>query len=482
MFFRQLFDPCLAQYAYLIGCQATGEAIVIDPERDIDTYLTLAEHEGLRLVAVAETHIHADFLSGARALAERVGARVYLSSEGESAGWGSNWAKNSNYSATFLKEGDTFKIGNITFSVIKTPGHTPEHLSYLVTEAQASTPLGMISGDFLFVGDLGRPDLLETAANVKNTAESAADALYTSAKTLIETIDQDDLLIWPAHGAGSACGKGLGAVPHSTLGYEKRQNRTLAKVREGHDAFIDYILEGQPEPPYYFARMKTQNRDGVPLLKDLPNPRSLSVQELAAVVQEGKLLPLDTREDKMDFLRQHLPQSLFVPFYSNFCTSIGSLVEEETTPILLIVSPEHQQEAIRRLIRIGYDNIEAVASLDTLSRYFINGGASTSIPTIDFAAAETMRQQGATVVDLRFQNEYTQGHLPHAIHAPYTRLIEHLKHIPSDQPVIAHCHSGLRAAISSAFLQRNGYQVVAVNDSINNYRQIGELIKETSHS
>lgn len=158
MLFRQIFDPKLAQYAYLIGCQQTKEAIVIDPERDVDQYLRLAEEEGLRIVAVAETHIHADFLSGARELAERVGARLYLSAEGEADGWASNWAKNGRYDVTFLRDGDTFRIGNIEFRAVHTPGHTPEHLCYLVTDrgGGATEPMGIVTGDFVFVGDLGR--------------------------------------------------------------------------------------------------------------------------------------------------------------------------------------------------------------------------------------------------------------------------------------------------------------------------------------
>lgn len=470
MLLKQIFDESLAQYSYLIGCQASGEAILFDPERDVDRYLKLAESLGFRIVAVAETHIHADFLSGARELAERTGAQVYLSSEGESAGWPSAWAKGGDYSVVFLKDGDTFKIGNITFKAIKTPGHTPEHLCYLITDFKASQPMGMISGDFLFVGDLGRPDLLETAAKFEGTKESSAQALYSSASHLLNWKDSDHLLVWPAHGAGSACGKGLGAIPHSSLGYEKHQNPALTKAAEGEQIFIDYILQGQPEPPLYFSRMKKQNRDGVPLLGHLPEPKVLSLQELISVIEEGKLLPIDSREKRADFLREHLPGSLFAPFSGNFCTLVGSLIEDETTPLLLVVSPEHQEEAIRRLIRIGYDRIEAIVSLDTLNRYFIEGQKSSSIPSIDFRKAEEMRKEGAVIVDLRFKHEYESGHVPGAIHAPYTRLAEYLEQIPLDKPIVVHCHSGFRAAVSSSYLQRHGYKVSTVSDHIDHYQ------------
>ncbi|MCB1134879.1 MAG: MBL fold metallo-hydrolase, partial [Chlamydiia bacterium] len=352
------------------------------------------------------------------------------------------------------------------------PGHTPEHIAYLVTDAKARSPMGIITGDFLFVGDLGRPDLLEKAAKIDNTAEASAKALFSSAQNLLGWGDRDHLLVWPAHGAGSACGKGLGAVPHSSLGYERLQNPALAKVREGQKAFVDHILSGQPEPPLYFARMKALNRDGVPLLPKLPEPRRLSVQELGTVIEEGRLLPVDAREAKLDFLSRHLPGSLFAPFSSNFSTVVGSLVEDPSAPILLVIESDHEEEAIRRLVRIGYDQIEAVVHLDTLARYFFEGGKSASIPTIDFAQAEQLRKKGAAVVDLRFKHEYDSGHVPGAIHAPYTRLPELLKDIPASSQIVAHCHAGLRAAVSSAYLQRKGFKVSAVNDHIDHYKEI----------
>ena len=231
MFMRMIYDEKLAQAAYLLGCQRTGEAIVIDPERDVDRYVDLAAENGLRIVATAETHIHADFLSGSRELAEQVNAKVYVSDEGD-ADWKYQWLDG--YEHQLLRDGDTFSVGNIDFQVMHTPGHTPEHIAFVVTDrgGGATEPIAIATGDFVFVGDLGRPDLLETAAGQAGAMEPSARRLY---KTVGRLADIPDFVqVWPAHGAGSACGKALGAVPMSTVGYEK--SLQPGHPRGGHGA------------------------------------------------------------------------------------------------------------------------------------------------------------------------------------------------------------------------------------------------------
>ncbi len=476
MLFRQIFDPKLAQYAYLIGCQQTKEAIVIDPERDVDQYLRLAEEEGLRIVAVAETHIHADFLSGARELAERVGARLYLSAEGEADGWASNWAKNGRYNVTFLRDGDTFQIGNIEFRVVHTPGHTPEHVCYLVTDkgAGATDPMGMVTGDFVFVGDLGRPDLLESAAKISGMKDPSARRLYRSVLRFLELPDY--LQVWPGHGAGSACGKALGAVPESTVGYEKRFNASLAPARDGEEAFVQAILSGQPEPPLYYARMKAYNRDGVPLLGTLPAPRRLSVAELDRLVQQGDVTFIDTRLDRTAFMHAHLPGALYAPFNKSFNTTVGSLVADDQTPLALIIDDEDVEQAVRDLVRIGYDRIEAYATPETLVRYFNEGGARASIPIITFEDVVRLREQpDVAVVDVRYASEYEAGHIPGAINASYTRLPEYLDRIPKDRTLLVHCVTGGRSAAAASFLAAQGYRVQYVEGDFATYQQIGPV-------
>lgn len=466
MFLEQIYDACLAQYAYLIGCQATGDAIVIDPERDIDRYLEIAGRHGLKIVGVAETHIHADFLSGARELAEHIGATLYLSDEGKAAGWESKWAKDAGYDVTLLHEGDWIQIGNVRLKVIKTPGHTPEHISYLVYDFQAEHARGILSGDFLFVGDVGRPDLLETAAKQVNTMEASARVLFKSVQHLLNDKTNDHLVVWPAHGAGSSCGKGLGAVPQSSVGYEKSENSALIVGRSGEQAFVDYILKDQPEPPMYFARMKQWNRDGVPVLGHLPQPARLSHQELAIVLEEGEWVPIDTRGNRQEFLSQHLPGSLYVPFSSSFCTGLGSVVEDPATPLLLVGAPEHEEELVRRCVRLGYDRIMGFVSQDTLDRYFDADGPSSSIATTHFPALGEYLAKGAQVLDVRYRNEFEEGHISGAIHAPYTRIPEEAKGLSKQTPLVVHCRSGHRATIASSYLQRQGYDVTAIIDSV----------------
>jgi hydroxyacylglutathione hydrolase len=306
MLFRQFFDPKLAQYAYLVGCQKSGEALIIDPERDIDRYVEAAEAEGLRITAVAETHIHADFLSGAREFAERFGTRTYLSDEGGEE-WASEWARKGDYDVQFLKHGDTFHLGGIEVQAVHTPGHTPEHLSYVLIDrgGGASTPIGIATGDFVFVGDLGRPDLLEQAAGMHGVQEPSARQLFASLPRFTEL--QDYVQVWPAHGAGSTCGKSLGAVPQTTVGYEKLYNASLSVAADGEEAFVGAILAGQPEPQTYFARMKRDNNHGVPLLGALPQPQKFTAAELERTVEKGETLVVDTRLDRSAFMARHVP-------------------------------------------------------------------------------------------------------------------------------------------------------------------------------
>ncbi len=481
MLFRQLFDRKLAQFAYLVGCQQTGEALLIDPQRDIDRYVEVAEAEGLQVTAVAETHIHADFLSGAREFAHRFGTKVYLSDEGGEE-WASDWARDGTYDAHFLKDGDTFQVGNIEIRAVHTPGHTPEHLSYLVVDrgGGASTPIGVATGDFVFVGDLGRPDLLEQAAGMHGVQEPSARQLYSSLGRFEEL--QDYVQVWPAHGAGSTCGKELGAVPQTTVGYEKLYNASLDAARRGEDAFVEAILEGQPEPQTYFARMKRQNNQGVPVLGQLPRPQRLTRSELVRTVENREALIIDGRLDRTAFMHRHIPGSLFAPMDKNFNTVVGSLVEDETQPIVLVVDEPRVEEAVRDLVRIGYDRIVGFVPPETLVHYFEGGGESASIETLTFPDLEQIRgQHHTTVVDVRFQAEFAAGHVPGAIHASYTRLPSYARErIPREQVLLVHCGSGVRAAVATAFLAREGFDARFVDGPFSRYREIGQVAREES--
>ncbi|MFP3948151.1 MAG: MBL fold metallo-hydrolase [Gemmatimonadota bacterium] len=465
MLFRQIYDEKLAQYAYLVGCEATGEALIIDPERDIDRYVALAEEEELRITAVAETHIHADFLSGAREFAERFGTKVYLSGEGGEE-WTYGWIDGESrvgrpYDVTVLRDGDTFSVGNIEVRAVHSPGHTPEHLVYLIVDrgGGASDPMGVVSGDFIFVGDLGRPDLLEQAAGYEGVQEEAARQLYGSLPRFTEL--EDHVQVWPGHGAGSVCGKALGAVPTSTVGYEKRYNASLAAAQDGEDAFVDAILSGQPEPPLYFARMKRDNRDGVPLLDGLPRPRELTARELGRYSEDDGTVVIDTRLDRSAFMARHLPGSLYAPMTETFNTRVGSVLVDEEKPVALVIDSDRVEEAVRDLVRIGFDNVVGYATPETLVRYLNQGGPSARIEEIDFDDVARMREdEDVVVLDVRYRSEYDAGHVPGAVNASYTRLPElYEDRVPPEGTLLVHCSTGARSAVAAAWLEARGRDV-----------------------
>jgi hydroxyacylglutathione hydrolase len=478
MYFRQISDDKLAQYAYLVGCQRTGEALIIDPERDIDRYVELAESEGLTITASTETHIHADFLSGAREFAERFGTKLYLSDEG-TADWKYEWVDSGDYDYELLKSGDVFRIGNIRIQAIHTPGHTPEHIVFLITDegGGAGEPMGMASGDFVFVGDLGRPDLLETAAKVQGAMEPSARQLYSSVQGFLDLPDY--LQVWPGHGAGSACGKALGAVPETTVGYERRFSPAINAAMSGEDAFVDFILTGQPEPPMYFARMKRDNRQGPPVLGDLPKPRKIARAELNDLSGSGDRLIVDTRLDRAAYMARHIPGSLYAPLNKAFNQVVGSLVPNERTPLYLIVRREDLDEAIRDLVRIGYDNIAGFIEPETLERYFLDGGRFDSIKVLDFEAVDALRSSpDMHPVDVRYSSEFEAGHVPGAVNASYTRLPDYEDRLPAEGTLLVYCRSGARAGPASSYLRRRGYDVRYVDDLVDRCRSIAEVEPE----
>jgi hydroxyacylglutathione hydrolase len=328
--------------------------------------------------------------------------------------------------------------------------------------------MGIVTGDFVFVGDLGRPDLLESAAQVEGAMEPSARTLYASVQRVLDM--PDHLQVWPAHGAGSACGKALGAVPQSTLGYEKRFNPMIDAARSDEDTFVDAILADQPEPQLYFARMKRDNKEGPPVLGSLPSPRELTVQELKKTATDEDALIIDTRLDRSAFMAHHVPGSLYAPMDNTFNTVVGSLVADETTPIVLIVDEEDVETAVRDLVRIGYDNVVGYAETDTLQRYFQADGPSATIEEITFDDFDADRPgDDAEVLDVRYRSEFEEGHVDGALNASYTRLPEYEADLPRDETLVVHCASGARAAAASAFLARTGRDVMYVNDTFANY-------------
>lgn len=479
MLLRLLYDDQLAQAAYLIGCQQTGEAIVFDPQRDVDRCIEAARKDGLRLVAAAETHIHADFLSGARELAER-GAKVYLSAEG-GPDWSYRWldrrASGGSYDHQLLRHGDTFRIGRIEFRVIHTPGHTPEHLCYLVTDrgGGATEPMGLVSGDFIFVGDVGRPDLLETAAGQAGTKEDSARRLFESLRRFGEL--PDFVQVWPGHGAGSACGKALGAIPQSTVGYERRFNPAI-RAATGERPFIDFILDGQPAPPAYFARMKRLNRDGPPVLGPLPDPPALSAADLAGLHadQAGHTVIIDTRTWS-EFKAGHLPGSLYLPFDNMFPTLAASYAGPDDR-LILIAPPQRIGDNVRSLIRVGIDRIAGHAAAATLAEALARagGGETSQDITVPELAKRLTSGPAPFLLDVRGPGEFAAGHFRGAVNIPHTRLGEHLDQLPKDRPIVVNCKSGGRSSRAVALLQRRGYDAINVAGGFTAWEQAGHEV------
>jgi len=457
MLLRQIFDPHLAQYAYLVGCQKTGEAILIDPERDIDRYRAIAADVELRITAVAETHIHADFVSGAQEFAAADPTlQIYVSSEGGPQ-WQSEWAKG-HAGLTAVRDGDKFRVGNIEFTAVHTPGHTPEHITYLVTDlgGGADEPMVAFTGDFLFVGDVGRPDLLEQAAGVAGAQDPAARQLFASLQKL--SMDEEWLQILPAHGAGSACGKALGAVPSSTLGYERKFNGSLRLALAGsEEAFVKFILSGQPEPPLYFARMKQVNRDGITITGGVPQPHKVSLADVKAWT--GRVL--DTRNDRAVFAAGHLRKALHAPLPGPFfSTAAGSYLAPEDEVLLVLETETSLDDAVRQLYRIGFDRLSGWALAGELAAA---GLLTERTERIEFDAWDPRAGSGGLVLDVRNASEFAAGHLEGALNIAYTRLKARLGEVPRRRRLYVHCASGKRAALASSFLAAEGFEAVHVD-------------------
>lgn len=465
MYFKQFFDNKLAQYSYMVGCQANGTALIIDPLRDIDQYIDAAADENLTIVAAADTHIHADYISGLREFAER-GVKVYASDEGDK-DWKYEWIKNSDYDYELLHDGDTFKLGNITLKAWHTPGHTPEHLSFFITDgASADEPMGIASGDFIFVGDVGRPDLLESAAGQKNVMESAAHTLFNSVEEFKSVPEY--LQIWPGHGAGSACGKALGAIPESTVGYELRYNNSL-KSATSEENFVKFILEGQPEPPLYFSRMKRDNKMGPAIIGGLPSPKRLTLKELEKIGQKDSAVLLDTR-DRDDFAACHVAGSLLSPLNKQFNTVAGSYITEDEE-IYLVVDEHLVDEAVRDLYRIGLDTIQGFVTpkdLEMFEEQNIGSLEKTDVKTFE---ALNHLEENSVVLDVRKATEYQEGHVEGAINIAHTRLLDRMNEVPSDKKIFVHCKAGSRSAVATALLQSEGYDVVLIDDKFENYKK-----------
>jgi hydroxyacylglutathione hydrolase len=444
MYFQHVYDKSLAQASYFIGCQKAGIAIVIDPKRDIDTYLEIAKQNNMTITHVTETHIHADFLSGSRELAAVTGAGLYLSDEG-----GEGWQYE--FEHVGLKNGSVIAVGNLTLEVLHTPGHTPESISFLLTDKPASLePVMLFTGDFVFVGDIGRPDLLEKAAGIVGTKEAGALEMYKSVQRFYNLPDY--LQVWPGHGAGSACGKALGAVPSSTVGYEKIRNWAF-QYQTDAGGFVEYLLADQPEPPKYFAMMKHLNKVARPLLTEVPTHKQFSGEEVKAAMAQGIKL-IDAR-NKVDFAAGYVPESINIQGNNAFATWMGWFLTYDE-PFMLVASEAQIDDLTRKLMRIGLDKV--LAYIPDVNALGIELQKSDVIDIADFKTY--LGRDDVQIVDLRGASEYNAGHVPGAENIFVGTLPQNLDKISPNKQIVIYCQGGDRAAIGYSLLAKYGFKKV----------------------
>ena len=452
MILRRIYDPALAQASYLVGCPETREAILFDPERDIDRYEREAQAHGVRIVAVAETHLHADFVSGMRAFGATRPVTLLVSGMGQAAPWTGEGPFHPGASVRFLRDGDAFGVGSLSFRVRHTPGHTREALSFEFVDAHG-TPRALFSGDFLFAGDVGRPDLGFLASGGMSVEESA-EALRRSLALLDDM--PDATVVLPGHGSGSACGKVICRLPESTVGIERIINRPL-RAKDDAVRFMEGLLRDRPDPPPYFGRVKAANERGPRLHDAVPAPPRLGPAEFVIASREPIRVVVDTREWTA-WMDGHLPGSIFAMVDPYFGPTVANYLEAGDE-VLLVAEPEQVDEAVRVLYRVGID------------------GFAGWIPPKDFAAIDedefepagceevTPREAnrrillGAAVLDVRSKQEFAKGHIAGAVNVPFTQLAARVGELDPSRHVVAYCRSGNRSARACAYLRRRGFTV-----------------------
>jgi len=444
MILHQFYLHCLAHASYLVADEQTRTAAVVDPQRDVDRYLSFAEAHGLRIAHVLLTHLHADFVAGHLELRDRVGAAIYLGA-----------AATAEYAFTPLHDGDRIEFGRVRLQAIETPGHTPESISIAVydLERSASEPHAVLTGDTLFVGDVGRPDL---RAALGWSATDLGAMLFDSLRTKLLTLP-DASLVYPAHGAGSLCGKALGKETVSTIGEQRRSNYALQPMTK--TAFVDLVTADQPDAPPYFtydAVMNTKERPTLDeaLSREL-NPMTL---ELVLALQRTGGQLLDTR-DPAEFAAAHLAGSLNIGLGGQYATWAGTMLDRER-PIVIIGDAGRQQEAAVRLGRIGFDHI--VGYLEDLGTLEARPELTATIDRVSPAlAAEQLASGEPLAVDVRAPREREEKFVAGSVNIPLNHLAERLTELPQDRPLLLYCAGGYRSSIAASLLQRQGFTRVA---------------------
>jgi rhodanese-related sulfurtransferase len=445
MYFKQYYLGCLAHASYLLGDDITGTAVVVDPQRDVDQYLHDAARGDFAIRYVFLTHFHADFVAGHLELRDRAGAAICLGARAAA-----------EYAFTPMKEGDRLEFGDLGIEILETPGHSPESICLLVYDLARNRehPWAVLTGDTLFVGDVGRPDL---RASLGWSAQTLASLLYDSVQKLLAL--PDETLVYPAHGAGSLCGKNLASETVSSIGFQRRYNYALQPM--SREAFVRLVTADQPEAPPYFTYDAVLNTRERPTLERTLERvlRPLSLEDVLRIAEEGAQL-LDVRPSG-DFAAAHLHGSLHIGLAGQYATWAGTLLDKDL-PIVILAEPGRETEAATRLGRIGFDNIAG----------YLEGGIQACGPREDLirrhhrlapaALAELLQApEPPLLLDVRTQAEWEAKHIPGAAHVPLQHLVERLEHIPRDRAVVTYCQGGYRSAIAVSILERAGFPRLA---------------------
>lgn len=442
---KQYYLGCLAHASYMIADENSKTAAVVDPQRDIEQYLKDADAHGWTIKHVFLTHFHADFLAGHIELREKTGANIYLGAKAEA-----------EYEFTPLKEDDVVEFGNVRLKILETPGHTPEGISILVYDLENNVrdPHAVLTGDTLFIGDVGRPDLL---ASIGVTADELAEMLYDSLTNKLTKLP-DATLVYPAHGAGSLCGKNLSDETVSTIGEQKKYNYALQPMSKKE--FMDIVRADQPDAPEYFVYDAIKNREERSSLEETmkQSMKSLSLEEVLRLRNQGAQV-VDVR-DGIDFDAGHLSGALNIGLQGKYATWAGSLLSHDE-PIIVIAEEGGEEEAVMRLGRIGFDNVAG----------YLKGGVVSLDPhpeltqSVERITAPALKEkidskEQLVVLDVRSPQERESGLIEHSLSVPLNHLQDKINEVPRDQPVVVHCAGGYRSAIAISILQQNGFENV----------------------
>ena len=435
---EQIYTGCLAQGAYYI--ESNGEAAIIDPLRETDPYLAKAAENGVKIKYIFETHFHADFVSGHVDLAKKTGAKIIY---GPTA--------TTDYDTHVATDGEEFKLGDITFKVLHTPGHTPESSTFLLKDENGKDYC-IFSGDTLFIGDVGRPDLAQKSGAL--TKEDLAGWLFDSLRNKIMTL-ADDVIVYPAHGAGSACGKNMSSETWDTLGNQKKTNYAL-RADMTKEEFIAEVTDGLLPPPQYFAKNAKMNKSGYDSYEEVMTrgTKALSARAFEAAANEEEALILDVR-DKKDFVKGFIPNSIFIGIDGSFAPWVGSLITDLKQPILLVTPVGREKETIKRLTRVGYDN--TIGYLEGGFEAWKNHGEIDTIETIDVPTFVEAYNKEVNVLDVRKPGEWSAEHIDTAQHFALDYINNQMAEVSKDKTYYMHCRSGYRSTVAASILKSRGF-------------------------